>query len=387
MQNIEKQLFFIFYSLFIIFFIIPEPLQKLFRVLLGLFLLGFYSYIVISGNAKRFLPRWHFIYFLGNIILTCLVIYKGHWQSSIINVFLFSLGILVCSKEGLLLTERRVVVLKRLSLIAMCSMMGQFIWTALYRESRGLLYEINLSGVYILLFIICMDIIKFRFAVIVGCLLAFLVLSRLTCYSIVIYFILKMLPLNRYACILSWGGIIMITLTLFFWGNFYFLDNANIMYSYRTDWLRLFEVRDGSNFLRFSTNVHLWQAISPKNFDQNLHWGYGSLGNHLEYWYEQGYKVMPHNELLCCLAESGIYYMIWNSFWITLFFSRIYSSQNYFMMLVALFISLFLWVKVVFIPSPEMLFFVLLLIMIRGRNISSSSACNDLKALLQRRGL
>lgn len=361
MQSIEKHFSFIFFFSFIIFFIIPGPFQKVFRIFLGMYLCGLYFYIIFSGYANIFLPRWHFIYLLGNISLMTLVILKGHWQSVLINIFLFSFGVLLCSKKQFFLTKERITTLKILACVSIISMACQFVYSAFCDDFLSLLYEKNLSGVYILLFIVCMDIIKFRFAMIIGCLFSLFIVSRLISYSICIYFILKMLNLNKYIHLFPWIFIVLITLILFFFGNIFFLDNMDIQYSYQTDFSRLFEIRDGSNFLRFSTNVKLLEAMAPKDFDTNLYWGYGhQVFENFSDWSDNVSIVMPHNELLCSLAEHGIYYTVWHAFWISLLFNKLFSRTNCNMMLVALLVSLILWVKIIFIPSPEMLFLILL---------------------------
>lgn len=363
MQSIEKHFSFIFFFSFIIFFIIPEPFQKVFRIFLGMYLCGLYFNIIFSGHANIFLPRWHFIYLLGNISLMTLVILKGHWQSVLINTFLFSFGVLLCSKKQFSLTNERILTIKILACISIFSMACQFVYSALWEGSLNLLYEKNLSGIYILLFIICMDIIKFRVAMIIGCLFSLFIVSRLTSYSICIYFILKILNINKYIHLFPWIFVVLITLILFYFGNIFFLDNMDMQYSYQTDFSRLFEIRDSSNFLRFSTNMKLLEAMSPGNFDKNLYWGYGhQVFESSSEWGDNISIVMPHNELLCSLAENGIYYTIWHVFWISLLFSKLFSRKNCNMMLVALLVSFILWVKIIFIPSPEMLFFILLLV-------------------------
>ena len=185
---------YIFYLLFIIFFILPEALQKIFRIGLGLFFM-YYAYVLIYNHkiSSSSIIKIHLL-----IIALILVILNGSYQSSVINVILCTFGVFIIKEDTNIHSYKDEKLFNFLYNLSIISMILQIL---IFRTDDGrpnLSYEINLSGAYLFLFFLLSILMKKKRGIIFVFLASLLLLSRLLIFAIVLYYILiyikKFLP-------------------------------------------------------------------------------------------------------------------------------------------------------------------------------------------------
>jgi len=340
----------------LIFFCIPEIVQKPFKILIGFTYFAIFFIFLIN---KKIGVKEVCLGFLL-ILFSSFIIYNGAFQSSLVNVVTAGFGLLIISQLKFNLTSNRLLILNIVFWIGFISIILQML---IYRSSDGrpkLGYEINLSAAILFLFFLFSDIIKNRYGKILVVLLAMIILSRLLILAILLFtlikYITKKINSNRRYNFLIFA---IITYVVFFVFNIWFLQNVEIGGDYNSSADRIVEVNDGSNKLRFTTNLGVLYSIFIEK-DPVLIFGYGNIDD-VNNKFQETYPVIPHNELLASIAEYGYLATIF-FFYLSLRLYRNYFKLNLFHYLIPLFIyTLILWVRFIIIPSFEMIFIIMLL--------------------------
>ena len=139
---------YIFYLLFVIFFILPEVLQKIFRIGLGVFFV-YYAYVLMYNHKISFssIIKIHLL-----IIGLLLVILNGSYQSSVINVMLCTFGVFIIKEDTNIENYKDKRLFNILYYLSIVSMTTQLLILRTEDGRPNLSYEINLSGAYLFLF-------------------------------------------------------------------------------------------------------------------------------------------------------------------------------------------------------------------------------------------
>lgn len=353
-QNLQK---IIFYYLFFIFFIIPEPVQKPFKIILGFFFM-IYAVSLLLIYKKKFISEFIIICII--LISILFIIFNGGYQSSIINVMLCTFGVYSINKFDFNFKDNRLF--KILFYGALLSMALQLM---IFRTNDGrptLSYEINLSGAYLFLFFILSNIINKKIGVLFVIIASFLLLSRLLIFSIIIYYLLNFLKkyIPKIIFKIHLNIYYFLILTLFYIFNFWFLSNINIETSYNTSATRVTQLNDGSNKLRFLININVLSGIFIER-DPNLKFGYGQVSKGVNLSYSEKYKIMPHNEFLVSIVEFGYIFTILTSFFILRIYNSYFDRERIIIIAPLFLYTLILWVRFFIIPSFEMIFILFLL--------------------------
>ncbi|MEB3039591.1 hypothetical protein [Capnocytophaga gingivalis] len=349
---------YIFYLLFIIFFILPEALQKIFRIGLGLFFM-YYAYVLIYNHkiSSSSIIKIHLL-----IIALILVILNGSYQSSVINVILCTFGVFIIKEDTNIHSYKDEKLFNFLYNLSIISMILQIL---IFRTDDGrpnLSYEINLSGAYLFLFFLLSILMKKKRGIIFVFLASLLLLSRLLIFAIVLYYILiyikKFLP--DFIFKINFKYIYILLTILFFIFSFWFLTNIKIGSSYKTDSSRITELNDSSNKLRFMINSKVIIGLFIEK-DEKLKFGYGQItkGNSLEY--TNKYGLMPHNELLMAIAEYGYIFTCLCFLFIISIYNNFFDKRNIIIIAPLLLYTFILWVRFLIVPSFEMIFILYLL--------------------------
>ena len=337
---------YIFYLLFVIFFILPEVLQKIFRIGLGVFFV-YYAYVLMYNHKISFssIIKIHLL-----IIGLLLVILNGSYQSSVINVMLCTFGVFIIKEDTNIENYKDKRLFNILYYLSIVSMTTQLLILRTEDGRPNLSYEINLSGAYLFLFFLLSILTKKKIGVIFVFLASFLLLSRLLIFAITLYYILnftrKFLP--NFIFKINFKYIYGLIIIFFFIFNFWFLSNIKIESSYKTDSSRITELNDGSNMLRFMINSKVIVGLFIEK-DENLKFGYGQISKGKSIKYSNKYGLMPHNEFLMAIAEYG---SIYNNF---------FDKKNIIIIAPLLLYTFILWVRFLIVPSFEMIFILYLL--------------------------
>ena len=297
---------YIFYSLIVIFFILPEPLQKIFRIGLGVFFL-YYAYTLIYNRKISFynIVKIHLL-----IIAILLVILKGGYQTSIINILLCVFGVFVI-KDSTIYNYKDERIFKYLYYLSIFSMILQLLFFRSQDGRPNLSYEINLSGAYLFLFFLLSVITKKRIGELFVIAASFLLLSRLLIFAIALYYVFilirNIIPKTIFK--ISFKYVYSLLVVVFFIFNFWFLLNVTIESAYKSDTSRVTELNDGSNKLRFLINSKVIMGLFIEK-DEKFKFGYGQVSKGLSEEYSSKYTLMPHNELLDSVVEFGYVFTI-----------------------------------------------------------------------------
>lgn len=157
---------------------------------------------------------------------------------------------------------------------------------------------------------------------------------------------------------------------MFFIFNFFFLLNVEKGESYDNSINRISQVNDGSNFLRFTINATVLDALFV---DPNFKFGYGNITGGHSSEYESNYMLMPHNELLDSVAEFGYLFTLYAFFFSGLFYRKCFVRCNYEYVIPIIIYTLILWERFLIVPSLEMFF---ILIMLNNRIRSDEKFIN-----------
>jgi hypothetical protein len=348
---------YIFYSLIVIFFILPEPLQKIFRIGLGVFFL-YYAYTLIYNRKISFynIVKIHLL-----IIAILLVILKGGYQTSIINILLCVFGVFVI-KDSTIYNYKDERIFKYLYYLSIFSMILQLLFFRSQDGRPNLSYEINLSGAYLFLFFLLSVITKKRIGELFVIAASFLLLSRLLIFAIALYYVFilirNIIPKTIFK--ISFKYVYSLLVVVFFIFNFWFLLNVTIESAYKSDTSRVTELNDGSNKLRFLINSKVIMGLFIEK-DEKFKFGYGQVSKGLSEEYSSKYTLMPHNELLDSVVEFGYVFTIICFIFVFPIYNTFFNRKGVAILMPLFLYSLILWVRFFIIPSFEMIFILYLL--------------------------
>lgn len=348
---------YIFYSLIVIFFILPEPLQKIFRIGLGVFFL-YYAYTLIYNRKISFynIVKIHLL-----IIAILLVILKGGYQTSIINILLCVFGVFVI-KDSTIYNYKDERIFKYLYYLSIFSMILQLLFFRSQDGRPNLSYEINLSGAYLFLFFLLSVITKKRIGELFVIAASFLLLSRLLIFAIALYYVFilirNIIPKTIFK--ISFKYVYSLLVVVFFIFNFWFLLNVTIESAYKSDASRVTELNDGSNKLRFLINSKVIMGLFIEK-DEKFKFGYGQVSKGLSEEYSSKYTLMPHNELLVSVVEFGYVFTIICFIFVFPIYNTFFNRKGVAILMPLFLYSLILWVRFFIIPSFEMIFILYLL--------------------------
>lgn len=349
---------YIFYSFIVIFFILPEVLQKIFRIGLGLFFM-YYAYVLIY-NRKMSLFSAIKIHLL--IIALILTVLHGGYQSSVINIILCTFGVFMMKDNINIYNYKDEKLFNILYYLSIISMAFQLL---IFRTDDGrpnLSYEINLSGAYLFMFFLLSALAKKKLGVLFVILASFLLLSRALIFSIGIYYTLALIKdyIPNIIFKIDFRYIYSLLAVSFFIFNFWFLLNVKIGDPYKTDASRVTEVNDQSNKMRFLINTKVIAGIFVEK-DEKLKFGYGQTSKGVSEEYTSKYDLMPHNELLMSVAEYGYIFTLLCIFFVLSIYNKFFNKKNIATIVPLLFYTLILWVRFLIVPSFEMIFIFYLL--------------------------
>lgn len=349
---------YIFYSFIVIFFILPEVLQKIFRIGLGLFFM-YYAYVLIY-NRKMSLLSAIKIHLL--IIALVLIILHGGYQSSVINVMLCTFGVFMMKDNINIYNYKDEKLFNILYYLSIASMTLQLLVLRSGDGRPNLSYEINLSGAYLFLFFLLSDLTKKRLGILFVILASFLLLSRALIFSISIYYILTIIRNNipNFIFKINFKYIYSILVLSFFTFNFWFLLNVTVNPLYKADTSRVTEVNDQSNKMRFLINTQIITGIFIDK-DEKLKYGYGQVTKGVSREYYKKYELMPHNELLISITEYGYVFTLLCVFFVLPIYNKYFNKKNIIIIAPLLLYTLILWVRFLIVPSFEMIFIFYLL--------------------------
>lgn len=349
---------YIFYSFIVIFFILPEVLQKIFRIGLGLFFM-YYAYVLIY-NRKMSLFSAIKIHLL--IIALILTVLHGGYQSSVINIILCTFGVFMMKDNINIYNYKDEKLFNILYYLSIISMAFQLL---IFRTDDGrpnLSYEINLSGAYLFMFFLLSALAKKKLGVLFVILASFLLLSRALIFSIGIYYTLALIKdyIPNIIFKIDFRYIYSLLAVSFFIFNFWFLLNVKIGDPYKTDASRVTEVNDQSNKMRFLINTKVIAGIFVEK-DEKLKFGYGQISKGVSVEYASKYGLMPHNELLMSVAEYGYIFTLLCVLFVLSIYNKFFNKKNIIIIAPLLLYTLILWVRFLIVPSFEMIFIFYLL--------------------------
>jgi len=350
--------FLLFALMMVIFFVIPgyEGLQKPFRIALCLSFPLIYFALLIKKeiNYSTLFPL------AGATLLMAFMALRGTLQSSFVNAWLCMFGLLSMNVLFFELTKERKENLRYIHLLAVLSILIQFLIFTHVDGRPRLAYEINHSGAYLFLLFIAADILGSKWVKLLVMALSLFILSRLLIFSIVIYYLVKygkkyfakVIPkLN--ATWMALGCFALISLI-----SLWYTSSIQSSVSYETGFNRIVRLNDGSNQVRFNANALVLRTISNSPADPQVLFGYGPVQNFLK---EKKFPNMPHNELFDSIVEFGLLTVIFFSFLTLPVFNKLVSFANLEYFIPLLFYTLILWVRYLLVPSLEMLFILFLL--------------------------
>lgn len=349
--------FFITQFLVVLFWGIPEPFQKIPKILFLLLLTYVYFFFLLNNQITVKI-------LLRNMLITagCIIIsYKGSYQTSLINIFLSSFAIallpLICRKY----TTKELLFARNICYMVCLLLFLQLLYFRTNDGRVSLGYEINLSGAYLFIFFIYCDIIKFRFGKFFVIIASLFLLSRLLMYAVILYYLIvffkrmRIIPKMK----LNWIFIFIICYIAFFSFNAWFLANMEFKTRYDSSINRVTTLNDGSNKLRFRTNLLLIGSLLEG--DTVLNYGYGQISKGDNKSYSVKYFIMPHNELIDSIAEFGWILTLIFIFFSSSFIKHIFFYDNYEYIFPILFCTLILWIRFLIVPSLEMFYIFFLL--------------------------
>jgi hypothetical protein len=343
----------------IVFFVLPDPegLQKPFRILLGLsFVIIYLALLIKKEIALKTL--WPVV--IGGVLIL-LMIFRGTFQTSLINAYLCLFGLLCIPHLFFILTPIRKNNLNYINVLCVLSFIFQFMVFSSEDGRPSLAYQLNLSGAYLFLFFIYSDILKNEHGKLLVFALSLILLSRLLIFSIVLFYLVRYfkkyfkLQIQKlkvtYIVIFSY-----VVLTFF---SLWYVVNIKSKIDYDTSINRVTSLNDGSNRVLFLANTLVIGTIFAAPFDSKVLLGFGPVENYIKA--TKGSLIMPHNELFDAIVQFGIVTVIFFSLFSLPIFNKITSYSNIEYYIPILFHTLLLWVRFLLVPSFEMLFILFLL--------------------------
>ena len=292
---------------------------------------------------------------------------RGTLQSSFVNAWLCMFGLLCMNVLFFELTKERKENLRYIHLLAVLSILIQFLIFTHVDGRPRLAYEINHSGAYLFLLFIAADILGNKWVKLLVMALSIFVLSRLLIFSIVIYYLVKY-GKRYFAKVLTRLNAISITLTCFVTISLFSLwytSNVHSRIYYEIGFNRLIRLNDGSNQIRFRDNAMALDAIFKLPPEPQVLFGYGPAQNYLK---AKNTEHIPHNELLASIIQFGLITVIFFSFFTLPFFNKLVSFANLEYFIPLLFYTSIMWVRYLLVPNPEMLFILFLLFIANTKN-------------------
>jgi len=357
--------FLLFSLMMVIFFVIPgyEGLQKPFRIALCLSFPVIYFALLIKKEIN-----YHTLFPLaGATLLMVFMALRGTLQSSFVNAWLCMFGLLCMNVLFFELTKERKENLRYIHLLAVLSILIQFLIFTHVDGRPRLAYEINHSGAYLFLFFIAADILGSKWVKLLVMALSIFVLSRLLIFSIVIYYLVKY-GKRYFVKVLTRLNAISITLTCFVTISLFSLwytSNVHSSIYYETGFNRLIRLNDDSNQIRFRNNAMALNTIFKLPPEPQVFFGYGPAQNYLK---AKKTEHIPHNELLDSIIEFGLITVIFFSFFTLPIYNNLVSFANLEYFIPLLFYTTILWVRYLLVPNPEMLFILFLLFIAKTKN-------------------
>jgi hypothetical protein len=338
------------------FYLIPDPIQVPFR---GILLFAYLAVYVITQFNQNF-KLAHFWIIGALLVVFGLSLTAGAMHGSFFLVSLSLFPVLMIKDLAFDVTPKRELVLRVLAYLGALGIIVQMCFFR-YDGRPRMGYEINLTGAFLFMFLLYCDACRIWWGKWLVLFLSFLLLSRLLIFSIIGFYLIR------------WGKrwvfsrkkkpnvyLLMIVATIVTWifSAWYVLHMADSVVNGESDASRLSTLNDGSNFLRFEINTFIVGALLTNSDPHLVNGGYGIVAQNPEY--VDKYVLMPHNELLKSVAEFGLIATI--LFWLVSVnrlskFIR-YDNVEYF--LVMIFYTQILWVRILVVPGPEMVFFMLI---------------------------
>lgn len=357
----------LFACMMVVFFVIPglDGIQKPFRIILCLT----FPVIYFALLLKKEISYRTLIPVAGATLLLALMAARGTLQSSYINAWLCLFGLLCLNHLLFDLTSERKKNIRYLYILAALSMLLQFLVFTHQDGRPKLAYELNLTGAYLFLFFIAADILDNKWGKYLVIALSLFLLSRLLIFSILLYYLVKygkkyftLLITRLSATWMVLGSFVFVSLF-----SLWYTSNMRSTISYETGIHRVVHLNDGSNKLRFEANSLVLNNVFKEPLNPQVLFGYGAVQN-----FQKVEKsiVIPHNELFDSIVEFGLLAVIFFSLFSLSAFNRLVSFANLEYFIPILFFTLILWVRYLLVPSPEMLFILLLL------NIAANKKCS-----------
>lgn len=336
----------------IVFWALPEPIQKPFRIgLLAVSLLVFITSIRKAKFRDFLLPL---------LIITSLlfIMWHGSFQSSIINVMLSTFLVTTLNLRWQPFTPKQIKIAKIVSYICCIALLLQLVFIRANDGRPSLAYEINWGAAYLFIFFLYNDYLKVRICKVFVILASLVILSRLLILSLLLFYIMRLIKPFLKKIRVPYFLFYAISLSLFFVFNYYFLDNATIDYSVASNEReRITNLNDGSNKNRFTFNTLVLENMFK---DEQLLYGYPLLVYNTKY--QLKYKGQPHNEFLDSVVEFGYICTLCFILFSFPLYRRYFRWQMYDYYIPLMIYTFILWARFLIVPSPEM-FFILFLIM------------------------
>lgn len=373
LRNINRNnlFFLITQALAILFWGMPELIQKPFKIMILLFI--FYCAITCSIRDHKF---WKNICLpLIGISLLCLSVINSTFQSSVVNIGLSFFCIPFVFEIASEYSLRQKEIAKKVAYFLCVCMTVQLCYFRSFDGRPCLGYEINWSAAYLFIFFLYSKYINFKFGRLFVIFASFLLVSRLLILSLLLYYLTCFVVKNfKIKWKINWRLFQIVVYIMFFIFNGYFLLNVEKGDAYDSSINRLGAVNDGSNMIRFAINMSIINSLTE---DNNLKYGYGRItGNNipdLGEKYIDRYFLMPHNELLDCLAEFGYGFTIFSFLFSGYYFKKLFKWFNFCYMIPVLVYTLILWTRFLIVPSLEM-FFILSILIIRTKKLEKPYA-------------
>ncbi len=351
--------FWIFVSMMVVFFVLPDPegLQKPFRILIGLAFVIIYFALLIKKEIDR---KTLWLVLTGGFFVV-LMFLRGTLQTSFINAYLCLFGLLCMPHLFFSLTPMRKSNLIYIHVLAIVSIIIQFLIFSSADGRPKLAYEINLSAAYLFLFFLCSDVLKSKHGKLLVIALSLFTLSRLLIFSIILFYLVRFTK-KYFQWWLQKQNVTRLAIASYIFVTFFslwYVANIKSQISYDTSLNRLANLNDGSNELRFVANTLVIGTIYAAPLDSKVLFGFGPVENFINA--TKGSLIMPHNELFDAIVQFGIITVIFFSFISLPVFNKVTSFGNIEYLVPVLFYTLILWVRFLLVPSFEMLFIIFML--------------------------
>lgn len=360
--------FLVFVSLLLIFYILPDPegLQKPFRILLA----TVFAVIYVAQLIKREISLNTLYTVLAAGALLVVAMQRGTAQTSFVNASLCLFGILCLPSIIFKIDEIRRTNLIYIHTLCLISIIIQFLIFSSHDGRPTLAYEINLSGAYLFLFFLFSDALKLKHGKIAVIFLSLLTLSRLLIFSIALFYLIRFLKIHFKSRFFKINVTLIVISSYILISIFSLWYAANIKreITYDTSIKRLTTLNDGSNELRFIANTLVLAAIYTSPFDSKTLFGYGPVENFIKATKDS--LIMPHNELFDSIVQFGIISVLFFSLFSLSTYQKVVDFNNVEFFIPVLFYTLILWVRLLLVPSFEMIFILFILHLVGDGKVS-----------------